>query len=102
MDLFMNEIYCTEQSFDSITFFSIVLFFCVKLAIPTKKVYFRRLYLQSLNQVYKKHANFLLEINILKAHWTHYRLVANNLFNSIAISLFRFLSFVDYYTTGLL
>ena len=37
MDLFMNEIYCTEQSFDSITFFSIVLFFCVKLAIPTKK-----------------------------------------------------------------
>ena len=49
-----------------------------------KKVYFRRLYLQILNQSYKEHVTFLLQINFLEAHRTHYgdRLVGNGLFNS--------------------
>ena len=49
-----------------------------------KKVHFRRLYLQSLNQKYKKHAAFFSQINVLEVHWTHCweRLEADDLFNS--------------------
>ena len=48
-------------------FLSILSFFCADLAIQTKQVHFRRLYLQSLNQRYKKHLTFLSHINFLEA-----------------------------------
>ena len=35
-----------------------------------KKAYFRKLYLQMLNQSYKKHVTFLSQINFLEAHQT--------------------------------
>ena len=49
-----------------------------------KKAYFRKLYLQMLNQSYKKHVTSLSQINFLEAHQTQCgdRLVANGLFNS--------------------
>ena len=48
-----------------------------------KKAYFR-LYLQIVNQSYKEHVTFLLQINFLEAHQTQCgdRSVANGLFNS--------------------
>ena len=50
------------------TFLSVLSFLCADLAIPTKKVHFSRLHLQSLNQRYKKKITFLSQINFLEVH----------------------------------
>ena len=48
------------------------------------KLNFRRLYLYSLSEKYKKNATLLSQINFLEVHWTRceIRLVANDLFNT--------------------
>ena len=89
---------CVLKSFHRTNFrvsnFSLNFFIFLRwLAIQTKKYYFRKLYLKSLNQRYnKKHVTFLSQIK----HWTHYRtrLLANNLFHSyfsLYISTIRWL-----------
>ena len=73
------------------TFLSILSFVCTDLAIPTKKVDIRRLYLQSLNLRYKN-VTSLSQIDFLEGYRTHRR-DWWQIIDLIAIFLFRFLLF---------